>query len=337
MVESSKEAQDLLEIRKEVQRRFAGAKEKNVPKYADYLIDVHHGKDGTTPAIMLFSQDQLQVESTRMVQASSKSRGRSGPSRSTARGSWRLGTTPPTAILPRSPSSSRCTFRMGRKACGSVSASMILMCWRCARMRRSVSTWTRDPLTRVTREIESRVPFLQGRVNKVSRQLKKNDVEVATISSLRGACVTFAGGIGAVKYGTRPAPIADDRLPQITERAVSWFQAVTDLIGPALEDREKTVAAAPAVLAAIGAMGHELLTSTDEADRSRRQQRQLEKLSSVNWTRDKHWEGIAGKFTPKGVLSIGGSKETAYAVYAALSDAPSVGYQRIRSSSPAVS
>src|SRR2546428_11810475 len=62
MFESSKELQDLLALRKEVQRMFAGAKEKNVPLYADYLIDVHHGKDGTTPAIMLFSQDQLLVE-----------------------------------------------------------------------------------------------------------------------------------------------------------------------------------------------------------------------------------------------------------------------------------
>ena len=82
---------------------------------------------------------------------------------------------------------------------------------------------------------------------------------------------------------------------------------------------------------------HELLTSIDDADRSRRQQRQIEKLTSVNWTRDKPWKGIAGKFTPKGVLSIGGSKETAYAVYAALSDTSSEGYQRIRSASPAVS
>ena len=40
----------------------------------------------------------------------------------------------------------------------------------------------------------------------------------------------------------------------------------------------------------------------------------------------------ASKFTPKGAFSVGGSKETAYAVYEALHDTTSPGYGRIRPS-----
>ena len=41
--------------------------------------------------------------------------------------------------------------------------------------------------------------------------------------------------------------------------AVEWFTAVTNAIGPAMEDRDNKLAAAPAVLAAIDSVGHRLL------------------------------------------------------------------------------
>jgi DNA sulfur modification protein DndB len=51
----------------------------------------------------------------------------------------------------------------------------------------------------------------------------------------------------------------------------------------------------------------------------------------VNWERLGQWSGIAGKLNPKGVLSVGGAKENAYAVYSALTDPTSSGYAVIRS------
>jgi hypothetical protein len=62
-VDASKELQDLREIRDEVQRLFAGAKAKNVPPYADYIVEVHAGEvDGMTPPIILYSEDELANE-----------------------------------------------------------------------------------------------------------------------------------------------------------------------------------------------------------------------------------------------------------------------------------
>jgi len=151
-----------------------------------------------------------------------------------------------------------------------------------------------------------------------------------TITSLRGACITLAEGIGGVKYGARPVPLPSDQTQRALHAAVEWFTAVTDAVGPAMEDRENKLASAPTVLAAIGAMGHELVNIDEPAVRQTKTAALIGKLRTVDWRRGKHWEGIAGKFTPKGTFSVGGSKETAYAVYEALNDETSPGYVSVR-------
>jgi DNA sulfur modification protein DndB len=176
----------------------------------------------------------------------------------------------------------------------------------------------RDPLTRVAREAERQVPFFRDRVNKARRQLGAHDKDVVTITSR--ACITLAEGIGGVKYGTRPVPLPADRVQRVLQVTVEWFKAVTDAIGPAMEDRESKLASAPTVLAAIGAMGHELVNIDEPTVREAKTAALVRKLRTVDWRRSKHWEGIAGKFNPKGTFSVGGSKETAYAVYEALND-----------------
>src|SRR5882672_7962315 len=97
-----------------------------------------------------------------------------------------------------------------------------------------------------------------------------------------------------------------------------------------MEDRLRKLASAPTVLAATGAMGHELVNIDNPEQRASKASALVRKLRAVDWNRGKHWEGIAGKFTPKGAFSVGGSKETAYAVYEALNDETSSGYVSVR-------
>jgi len=97
-----------------------------------------------------------------------------------------------------------------------------------------------------------------------------------------------------------------------------------------MEDRENKLASAPTVLAGIGAMGHDLVNLDEPLIRETKTAALVRKLRAVDWRRGKHWEGIAGKFTPKGAFSVGGSKETAYAVYEALNDETSQGYVSVR-------
>jgi len=88
------------------------------------------------------------------------------------------------------------------------------------------------------------------------------------------------------------------------------------------------VAYAP-VLAAIGAVGHPLVECKPE-DRAALKDKLLDQLRLVRRDKGKSWEGIAGKFTPKNNFSVGGTKETAYQVYAALNDRTSAAYEKVR-------
>jgi DNA sulfur modification protein DndB len=194
----------------------------------------------------------------------------------------------------------------------------------------AISMDNRDPLTAVARDVEAGVPLLRGRVNRHSRQLKARDKDLMTINTLRGACITLAEGISGIKHGSNPVSIPKEKVNDIQTVALEWFSVVAEKIGPAMEDRQRTVASAPAVMAAIGAMGHELAEISDPLARKRRTKELAEKLASVNWEKGKHWEGIAGKFTPKGSFSLGGPKETAYAIYAAINDDTSEAYGRVR-------
>lgn len=54
--------EDYYRLRAEVQRAFEGAKRANVESYTRYLVNLHGGADGTTPAIILFSESALPVE-----------------------------------------------------------------------------------------------------------------------------------------------------------------------------------------------------------------------------------------------------------------------------------
>jgi DGQHR domain-containing protein len=330
-VETSKELQDLQEIREDVQRLFAGQKAKNVPAYADYVVALRHGQDGMTPPIILYSEDGLESEIDEygkgFVQVPFDRRlvAIDGETQLAARFEA-INIDPETKreIVPvyvchgRDKGFARQCFHdlnvLGVRPNAALSIGMD----------------ARDPLTRVAREVERRVPFFRGRVNKVRRQLRAADTDVVTITALRGACTTLTEGIAGVKYGTRPVHIPDSQVDRVLQVAVEWFTAVTNAIGPAMEDREYKLASAPSVLAAVGAMGHDLLNQDDPSARAQRCEVLVSRLRAVDWRRGQHWEGIAGKFTPKGAFSVGGSKETAYAVYDALNDEASAGYMEVR-------
>jgi hypothetical protein len=330
-VDASRDLQDLREIREEVQRLFAGAKAKNVGPYADYIAEVHAGTvDGITPPIILYSEEKLAEGSDsgkEFIQVPYDKRlvAIDGETQLAAR--FEVANR-----LPKIKDEFVAVY-----ICHGKDKLWARQCFHDLNVlgvrpnaALSIGMDARDPLTQVAREVERQVPFFRNRVNKVRRQLGVHDTDVVTITSLRGACITLAEGIAGVKYGARPVPLPGDQVQRALHAAVEWFGAVTDAIGPAMEDRENKLASAPAVLAAIGAMGRELVNIDEPELREAKTASLVRKLKTVDWRRGKHWEGIAGKVTPKGAFSVGGSKETAYAVYEALNDETSPGYVSVR-------
>jgi len=330
-VAASAELDSIRRIRMDVQRLFEGAKAKNVESYAKYIVGLRAGTPGMTPPIILFTEQALQIEEqqdgtafaqipygTQVIAIDGETQLAARFEAANIDPATRSESVPVVLCYGRTLDWARQVFHDLNTLAVQPNAAL------------SISMDQRDPLTHVARQVEMRVPFFSGRVNKVRRQLRRSDAHIVTITALRGACVTLAEGIGGVRHGARPVYMDPARVRFVEDVAVEWFGAVGEAFGSAMEDRDRTLAAAPAVLAAIGAVGHTLMSVADPQERAARRSELIDRLRIVRWDKDKLWEGIAGKFSPKGTFSVGGSKETAYAVYAALTDQTNAGYRRVR-------
>jgi len=157
--------------------------------------------------------------------------------------------------------------------------------------------------------------------------------KIMTLQSLRQMVVNIAKGISGVQYGSRPAPVTDVDLGELTGVATDWIGAFFNTFETEIADRENHLAGSGPVLAAVGAMGQDLL-GLDQEQRRLTQTRLLHSLRQVDWTKGKHWVGIAGNYTASGVFSVKGTKEVAYAVYNALTDHENGGYHQIHVGQP---
>lgn len=152
---------------------------------------------------------------------------------------------------------------------------------------------------------------------------------------LRTAVVCFSEGIAGLQYGNKPVPVDPKRVPTLEKAAIEYFDALTKQVGASMEQRNDTVAASPAVMAALGAVGHTVASIEDSAQRQAEVSRVLHTLDGVDWKRGARWDGIAGKIRPDGVFSTaGGAKDSGHTCYAALADSTSSHYQAIRNGVP---
>jgi hypothetical protein len=188
-----------------------------------------------------------------------------------------------------------------------------------------------DALMGVVKEVEAKVGFVSGRVERQARQLPKSSPRVITTQSLRQMVINVMKGIGGVQYGARAVPTEGVDLRQLREAAVIWLSAYFNAFGmPAVVDREQYLAGSPAVLAAVGAMGQKVFEAEAD-DRDAVAERLIATLRSVNWKKGEHWVGIAGSMKVKG-FSVSGTKEAAYAIHNVLTDPANAGYNQIRTS-----
>jgi hypothetical protein len=98
-----------------------------------------------------------------------------------------------------------------------------------------------------------------------------------------------------------------------------------------MEDRLNTVIVKPAVMAALGALGHNLVNIKDAGQRKSEIERIVTDLGAINWSRGSHWDGICGKVRSNGMFSTaGGVKDSGGASYKALADATSDFFKQVR-------
>jgi DNA sulfur modification protein DndB len=208
----------------------------------------------------------------------------------------------------------------------------------------AISMDSMDPATKITRTVAEQADVIRGRVNMRRRQLRRKDDDLVTISGLRTAVVTTLLGEPGLQVGSRPITFDDDvELERVEAAVVEVWSAILEELEDDLDvdRRPDVVVAAPAILAGLGVLAHQTLSSPPRRDGSPQLSvdEVLERLEGVIWDRQfeaedgslsSPWDGIAGKFTPGGRFSIGGPKEVGYAVAKALKDPESVEGRQIR-------
>jgi DNA sulfur modification protein DndB len=188
----------------------------------------------------------------------------------------------------------------------------------------------RDPASRIVRELESKLPFLVGRVNRRKQSLGPKDDELISFLSLRTFVATVAKGAGGVQYGTKPVPIKEEDIPKVHRIAMSFLEALHDRFPTAMEDRKTKLLLNPTIFCSLGALVTLLVQEQDPETSRLGLERTIRSLEQVNWDKSSAWVRVAGRYNKKGQVTMGGAKQSIYAVLAALSDPISESYTAIR-------
>ena len=320
-----------------IQRALVGNKARNVPAYRRYIETVVTGGVGVLPPMHLWSEEPLLVVRHGALTYALVPNGEhllaiDGETQLTAHWSMNEQHTPEVRKAHREfPLACIVHHGVSQANARQYFHDLNVLAVR-PNTSLGLSMDTQDPIMRVVGDLEAALPTLHGRVDKQSRQLKKNSLKVVTLQSLRQMVVNVAKGISGIQYGARPAPIEEDTLADLKEVAITWVGTYFNTFEKEIADREHSLASAGPVLAAVGAMGETLMRAAPE-DRPRVQALMVDSLREVNWTKGDHWLGIAGNFTASGVFSVKGTKEVAYAVFNALTDRENGSFRRIRSNS----
>lgn len=318
-----------------IQRALTGNKKANVARYSLYIEEVVDGaREGVLPPIHLWSPDALDVVPLNDVQYAVVPNGHrllaiDGETQLTAHYELRRRAQPETRERHGAhPVAAVVHHGLPVDIARQYFHDLNVLAVR-PNTSLGLSMNSADPVMQVVAEVERRVGFVNGRVERMARQLAKNSPKVVTMQTLRQMVVNVAKGIAGVQYGARPVPVDGIDLKALTEVAVEWFDQFFAAFGAQVTDREQYLAGSSPVLSAVGAMGNAILHASPH-ERPQLTSRLLESLRSVDWSKGAHWQGIAGRHTPKGVFSVSGTKEVGYAVFNVLADPNHPSYMAVR-------
>ena len=342
--------QQAFDLRVMVNRVFEQGKKKNVAPYSRYITRLHDGEDGATPAIHLWTTEDLPVlanitdwghavvgvpsdvlvmaiDGDTQLAARIKAH-RDNPNIPLARDRVAL-----IVHFNRSVRWAQNTFHDLNTLRVNVNAAI------------SIGMDNRDAFTLIAKAMEFECPDLKGKVNTTARTIAKKHEklgQVITIPALRNFVLGVAFGIKGQSYGVKPVPPEDYEhvnLSMIEETAKLWFTSIAKFLGKEVFDRDTSVASSLPAIIAMGAVGNDLLGHKDAADRMAAAESLATGLVQVKWKKSARWEGILGNLAPKTnkktgqtqmVFQIRDQGASRFATYAALHDQTSPSYTRVR-------
>lgn len=322
-------------VRARIQRLINGAKRRNVEPYAKYMINMVKSGEGFTPQIVLWSEQKLRVEHDEgtglawaLVPHEQRFVALDGDTQTTARNLADV-------LAPGLFDKERIKVVL-KHGIPEDQAQQIFADCNSQGVKVSTSMAigldNRDDATQLAKQIEKDVPRITGKVNRQKRQLSGKDEDLITMSAFRGSVVCFVQGIGGVQFQTKNVEISLERHDLLREAGALWYSIVLETLGFALrpEARAENFASAPAVWAAIGALGYETyrdllgddfdgvadFQSVEAAFRSSAEAY----LKPVDWRRLDHWQTAGAKKSSTGAVTLGGPKEAGTLVYKAIKD-----------------
>jgi hypothetical protein len=342
--------QQAYDLRMLVNRVFEHGKKKNVGPYSRYIVKLHDGDDGATPAIHLWTHNDLPVLTN-----------------ITDWGHAVLGI-PNDVLVMAIDGDTQLAARLKALrdnpliALGRDRVPLIVHFHRPVRWAQnsfhdlnvlrvnvnaaiSIGMDNRDAFTLIAKAMELDCPDLKGKVNTTARTIgRKHEKlgQVITIPALRHFVLGVAFGIKGQSYGIKPVPVEDYKqsdLPVVEEAAKQWFNAIANHLGKKLFDREHSVASSLPAIIALGAIGHDLLEEVNSFDREGKAGNLAGDLMHVKWEKGPRWEGILGNMAPKTTKKTGQTRmvfqirdqgASRIATYAALHDTRSPSYLRVR-------
>ncbi len=331
----SPRADEYFTLHSEIQREFDKGKRENAEAYARYIIDLKNGSEGDTPSIDLFVPTKLRVAA--------------GQGSQKAELLWPHGLTAvpydgetQTAARFIAASSDKETMKMpvivtvmhgrpvkwARQAFHDRNAFQ-----RRASVGVALAMDGRDPMVATVRYLEESIPNLKGNIVWKSRQMPKAGDFIAAASFVRTAIACFVNGMSGVQAASSNLPPGVDP-SLLEERSRIWFSKVIEKVGPYMKDRENYVASSPAIWAALGAMGKEIMdasTNTPPHTLNAIADGLVGRLNGVDWRKSENWIGIAVKKTASGYSFAGGAKDSGSIALRALSDQNDANFNRIRS------
>jgi DGQHR domain-containing protein len=335
------------EIRKDVQRVVKGAKAANAKKYSRYLIEGLRGqRPWVIPPVTLYTPEKLEkvdIANGAILLLIPKGGFLTAIDGETQRIAWNYATLEAGDDLLRH--RIKLVIHHGREL---IEARQYFHDLNTLEVKPNaaiaIAMDSTDVATAITRKLAERNPLLAGRVDMARRQIPKGSEELVTISGLRTGIVMTLLGPAGIQAGARPVSLPEDLdMEQIELETLAAWGRVLEALERQFLAREETIVAQPIGLAGIGAMLHHVMPSFL---RTNWPEKKLDEvvalLSSVDWRRGPHWDGIAGKWvvreeydahgTVTGTverLSLGGVKEYGHAMIDAL-DASTPAGTRIR-------
>jgi DNA-sulfur modification-associated len=332
------EVEELLRMLREIQRPVAGAKARNIDRYAEYQVGLARGEHwGLVPPRILWSPEEIKFvrmhgQTMASIPAGTRAYILDGETGKAAADEARK----TEAKVDEIDVAVIWMFGLPRDFASQAHHDLNLFGVR-PTIPVALNLDRRDPITDVAKKI-ARNGILGGRIVMDKRQVSEADAvagKVMTLASLRGFVMGLALGKSAI--GRATAPVRRDEAPDPAHlKLVAGLYAKKiaehSTLSKQLTDRESMLSVG-AVQVVLGSLAHDLVADDKlpEKEVNDRLDKVVTDLAKVKWERGTRWNGIGGKINPTTQkFSVGGSKEYGYAIHRALTDKSDAAYKQVR-------